>query len=337
MHNTVNQYGSLPTQSSVQAVQSTQECSRLKSETIPRTGSRSRIIPRNPAPPVPQQRTSITSSDPSIVTSSERSEVADAKPIEEVDQKLSDNVLKFDSRDVATQSQNPTFQSSSLYSSVRSTGQVHVCPSGLPSPSVEEYIENSQRLITENSPPVQMQSQNKENTGLSGNNTSSACGSVTDDKDSNTSQSLESGMVAQCGTKSETGESAIATGTISGVPETRSDLQTVRCEQEISANPIQETNTSQCTDEFENIPFIDSMQVDLSPTVSLGDFVRDGSAWDNQGTEKVKGTSGYSKGSEQGQGIVAIETCGSGDLVDGEEEYDTAEEEELFGAGGGAS
>lgn len=182
-----------------------------------------------------------------------------------------------------------------------------------------------------------MQSQNKENAGLLGNNTISACGSVSDDKDNNTRQTSESGMVAQCGTKSETGGSAVGAGTTSGVPDTRSDLQTFRCVQEISANPIQETNTSHCKDEFENIPFIDSMQVDLSPTLSLGDFVRDGSAWDDQGTDKVKGTSVFYKGSEQGQDIVAIETGGSGDLGDAEEEYDTAEEEELFGAVGGAT
>ena len=236
----------------------TQESCGRKSDTLPRTGSGRRNIPRNPAPPIPQPRsTSASSTDSSSLSSSENLAQADRKPAAESCQSSSCKIFRFDSQDVAVQSQNATYQSESLYSSVRSNSPVHVCPSGLSRPSVSE-TSTSQNAHTQN---VEVEH------AISDSSTVNEGTNVM-------VENQDSGSVSQCGKgeASNTRESGTNnTGSsFAGIPESGLGMgQPAECLIKTAGNPHEDDSSSQSKNDLQNIPFIDSMNLELSPEKCL--------------------------------------------------------------------
>lgn len=373
--NTVSMYVTLPPSGSRKVSQLSQDCDRGKSETIPRTRSEGRIIPRNPAPPIPKPRSSVCSTDSSVASSSEN---------------LTENLAGN-----GNASQSVVFNSASLHSSQQSTDQVLMGLSDHPSPSAQGQTENSTKSHAEKRTPFDSNSQTLEeiDTAVSvaspdnEDNDNSVkqdiCNDTSDyrkrsddsDGEHNTVDNVESSNIF---------ENLLDTNSFIGTVEKESKtiMKPLHCLQETDDGKYQENSASQHAGNFENIPFIDSTSVDESPTLSSEDCFRKGSLINNDTGTKVGNQDVHNTNTEQGTKLDAFET---GDLLfhkkhgievmgeeihqgnkildnaiiqdelgrsvdsskvtgglldegDGDEEYDTAEDEEnTIGAVGGAS
>ena len=169
-------------------------------------------------------------------------------------------MFRFDSRNVRTQSQNATYQSESLYSSVRSCSPVHVCPSGLSQPSVMDHVGKRSRSMSEPSTAGAADIQNVEV------GEQKFCDSV-----KATAETQDSAIPSRCdeGQTSSTESSRDSTNktqiTYVGIPETGSEIrQPAECLNKSAETSLDIEGTSETKTDLHDIPFMDSTSL-LSP------------------------------------------------------------------------
>ena len=299
------------------------------------------MIPRNPAPPVPQPRTNkAPANDTETCHNNEESSVARRR------RTMSENFIQFDSRDVVTQSQNQMFQSSSLYSSVGVFETVHVCQSGEARPRVQGDIEMAQNeeasAIEQVKSPSEGSGTNtesnrpgtsKENDGVNSNSSSDSTGtSHGEDK-----SCIES---SKCSTTVNENRTEMVQSPFSGIPETSpgtaqaqptgipmsiDSCKTLVLHESIDSG-IHESTASEQNDkkDFENIPYIDSVSLEQSPVLHSKERVESGSQ-DTSGKSGRLGDEFLLLVSDKEGASVKHCLDTSGDV---EDEYDTAEEED---------
>ena len=256
------------------------------------------MVPRNPAPPVPQPRTNKAPANEAETShNNEESSVARRR------RTMSENFIQFDSRDVVTQSQNQMFQSSSLYSSVGVFETVHVCQSGEARPRVQGDIEMAH--IEEASAIEQVKSPSegsgtntesnrpgtsKENDGVNSNSSSGSTGTSHGEDKSCNNPFIES---SKCSTTENENRTEMVQSPFSGIPETSpgtaqaqptgmpmsiDSCKTLVLHESIDSG-IHESTASERSDkkDFENIPYIDSVSLEKSPVLHSKETVESGS------------------------------------------------------------
>ena len=340
-----NRYNTLPAQRSRAVSHPVEDSNRSKSDSLVRTGSGGRMIPRNPAPPVPQPRT-YKAPDNEAETShnNEESSVARRR------RTMSENFIQFDSRDVVTQSQNQMFQSSSLYSSVGVFETVHVCQSGEARPRVQgdiemAHIEEASAIEQVKSPSegsgANTQSNrpgtSKENDGVNSNSSSDSTGTSHGEDKSCINPFIES---SKCSTTENENLTEMVQSPFSGIPETSpgtaqaqptgmpmsiDSCKTLVLHESIDSG-IHESTASEQSDkkDFENIPFIDSVSLEQSPVLQSKENKEFGSPDSSTKGGRLGDECLLLVSDKEGASVKhCLDTSG-----DVEDEYDTAEEED---------